>query len=306
MKRILVTGAAGFLGRHLCAALANRGDEVMALSRKHDDFYLTQPGCLVIGDAQDQGLVERLLSEYEIDAVVHLAAQTQVSVGRANPECVIRENVTSTLAVLEAARLQKTKRVVIASTDKVYGETRSAYTEDTPLNERTPYGASKACADIIAQTYRFSFGMSIAVTRCGNLYGPGHLNWSTLIPGTIRKFHRGERPVLRYGGLATRDFLYVADAVQAYLALIDQDAGGPFNFSGERPRTILSVAYAIANAMGKRREDIDIEPGGVGEIVQQSLRCDRARSVLGWKPETQFENGLERTVAWYQDHLATA
>jgi CDP-glucose 4,6-dehydratase len=299
-KRILVTGATGFLGSHLCPALEKRGDKVFGLWRTMKERpILSSTMTYTIGDAGDLQLIQRILAEYEIDCVVHLAAQTQVSVGVANPESVIRENIAGTLAVLEAARLQKTKRVVIASTDKVYGTKAGAYHEEMPLDERTPYGASKACADILTQTYINSFKLSAAITRCGNLFGPGHLNFSTLIPGVTKTLILGGRPRLRFGGLAVRDFLYVDDAVKAYMALIDSEVTGPFNFSGGKPRRIIDVAMAIALILNKDKTNFILEEDGAGEIKEQSLDCAKAKAALKWEPSEDFGGQLENTVKWY-------
>lgn len=308
MKRVLITGAAGFLGTHLVNSLTKIW-EVFALYRTvrphplmfHDTHLITQ----LMGDVQDQQFIERILAEYEIDCVIHLAAQTQVSVGLSNPASVIGENVKGAISILEAARRQGTKRIIMASTDKVYGTKIGAYTEESGLNERTPYGVSKACLDMIAQTYIETFGMSVAITRCGNLYGPGHLNWSTLIPGTIRRMIRGEKTTLRFGGKATRDFLYYLDACSAYLTLMESRETGPFNFSGGNPITIAQVAAKIANLLEKPASLIEVVEGAVGEICYQALDCERAKSVLDWKPHVAFDEGLKETVRWYVDHLTT-
>lgn len=309
-KRVLVTGATGFLGSHLCPALTRRGDEVYTLFRTmHRQTLFRAEQTAILGDAQDQSFVQRVLSEYEIDAVVHLAAQAQVSVGMGSPETVIRENINGTLSVLEAARLVGTKRVVIASTDKVYGElpdNENGYREWMPLNERTPYGVSKACGDMLAQTYERAFGMSVAITRCGNLYGPGHMNFSTLIPGTIRRVHRGESPTVR--GRATRDFLYIKDAVDAYLTLIDSFDHGAFNFSGGEPRNILEIVEFIIALMSPYYPDPGIQKldqTGAGEIKSQALNCRLAKDVLGWTPKIPLAEGLKETVAWYMNYLKT-
>lgn len=304
-KRVLVTGATGFLGSHLCPALTRRGDEVFALFRTmHRQTLFRSNQTVILGDAKDQSLIQRVLSEYEIDAVIHLAAQTQVSVGRENPASVIQENIMGTLSVLEAARLQKTDRVILASTDKVYGTVSGSYVESMPLNERTPYGASKACADILAQTYINTYGMSLGITRCGNLFGPGHMNWSTIIPGTIKSYLMGSWPTLRFAGMAVRDFLYVDDAVDGYLKLLDSRETGAFNFSGGRPITIKNVVMLIADIL-RVAPKMTLDKTGIGEIQSQTLDCTRAKEVLKWKPSETFITNLEETVKWYINHLRT-
>jgi len=300
---VLVTGAAGFLAKHLQLGLLKRRDIVVGLYRDTQHLSDSKVNKTVRGDVQDLALLRRVLAQHEIDCVVHLASQTQVSVGLANPEGMIRENINGALAVLEACRLQGTKRIIIASTDKVYGESDGEYIEDQPLAERSPYGVSKACVDMIAETYQKTYGMSIAVTRCGNLYGPGHLNWSTLIPGTIRKIIRGEKPRLRFMGMAKRDFLFVDDAVSAYLKLIDSTECGAFNFSGGEPMMIHEIVGRINQLCGKNPGDFDLVDEKFGEIQFQALNCVKARTHLNWAPATTMNQGLKNTVDWYQKYL---
>jgi CDP-glucose 4,6-dehydratase len=308
MSTVFVTGSDGFLGKHLCKYLIAAGHTVVGLQR---DWSLAAavPGewpqvhHMVHGDVYDKSVVERAMAEYAVDAVIHLAAQAQVSSASAEPSGAFRTNVFGTFTVLESARLQKIKRVIVASTDKVYGESSQKYSEDTPLLERNPYGASKVCADVLAQTYQKHYGMSVAITRCGNLYGPGHYNWSTLIPGTLKRFVRGEKPVLRFGGKAVRDFLYVEDAVRAYARLLELDhVVGPFNFSGGEPTTIISIVTTLARLWGAP-EEFEVKEDGVGEIVSQALDCSRASRDLEWSAFVPLHIGLEKTVAWYKNHF---
>jgi CDP-glucose 4,6-dehydratase len=305
-KRALVTGATGFLGSHLCRALLGRGDDVTfllrdivtespvwALSKEYGTHLRAVAGPLGLPD-----FIERVLVDYEVEIVYHLAAMTQVSTAAENPMEAFLTNTMGTLSVLEACRRRKVRRVVVASTDKTYGDGPTPYREDQALIERTPYGASKVCADVIAQTYQQAYGMSVAITRCGNIYGPGHLNFSTLIPGTIKRIYNNERPVVRFGGLATRDFLYVEDAVNAYLTLGDSRESGAFNFSGSEPRKIIDIVRDIIGIMGADVEPI-MQGTPKGEIARQWLSCDRARDILGWSPKVSFAEGLKRTVDWY-------
>lgn len=308
--RVLVTGATGFLGTHLCDALAARGDKLVLLWRDAVKPALFVERMVdwkrfvaVQGNVLDRGLVERIIAEYGIEAVVHLAAQAQVSVASADPTETFRVNIMGTQTVLEACRQQKVARVIVASTDKIYGDTGRPYVEAMPVWERTPYGASKGCADILAQTYQSHYGMNVAITRCGNLYGPGHHNWSTLIPGAIRAFHRSEPFTVRFGGKAVRDFLYVDDAVDAYLALLGNHCTGPFNFSGGEPRSILETVQRIAAVMGVSEELIEVVAGGSGEILSQALNCELAAQCFDWKPRVKFNDGLRHTVKWYRSYF---
>ncbi len=329
MKTALVTGGTGFLGSHLCDGLLRAGYEVVYTRRDSTNRspihelkkHWQGPWHEVAVDVRELSDVERVLSEYGVDVVFHLAAQAGVAVASNDPTGTFRTNIAGTMNVLEACRRQKTERVVIASTDKVYGEPRmtnvykdggsfdfvpEAYREsDTPLSERTPYGASKICSEILAETYHHAYGMSIAVTRCGNLYGPGHMNFSTLIPGTIRKVILGERPVVRFGGEATRDFLHVYDAVNAYIMLAESGKIGSWNFSGGEPKRIIDVVRAILSKLGSDLEP-DIKEGASGEIQNQSLDCTLARRMLNWKPTIAFEDGLAGAIEWYQHFFDTS
>lgn len=301
--RVFCTGATGFLGGHLCRALADRGDEVIGLV--HDGHAgLDRPlAHWVFGDVLDIGGIDRAVAEYEPDAVIHLAAQTQESVGMANPVATLRANVEGTWKVLEACRRQRVRRIVVASSDKAYGDAAGMPCAETaPLLGASPYAVSKACADRIAQAFIASYGMPIAVTRCANLYGPGHVNWSALIPYTIRQCLRGERVILRSDGKATREYLYVDDAVEAYLLLLDSDMIGPVNFGSRIPWKALSVVDAIRNLAGM--SDVSIAATAESEIQDQWMDSRLAARVLGWMSGTSLDDGLAQTVEWHRRLLA--
>lgn len=302
-KVVFVTGAMGFLGTHLCDSLVKDGHTVVALQRDWTIRYGPHAAQHVVhGDVCDRAVLERAFAEYSPDAVIHLAAQAQVSAASADPTSAFQSNLMGTLAVLEASRLKKIKRVIVASTDKVYGESPQAYTEDSPLAERNPYGASKVCADVMAQTYQKHYGMSVAVTRCGNLYGPGHFNWSTLIPGTLRRFQKRESAKLRFGGRAVRDFLHVNDAVRAYTDLLQSSVTGAFNFSGGSPCSILLITEVLAEYWGGAPK-IDVTEEGNGEIFAQALDCVKAADLLGWRPNVKLSKGLEMVTCWYKNYF---
>ena len=303
--RALVTGASGFLGRHLVAALNARGDDVVALVRDIDvdsfgSIYKYKPLRIALGSF-DQ--VERAIAEYEIDTVFHLAAQTQVSTAVADPIGTLEANVRGTWQVLEACRRQKVKRVIVASSDKAYGDGEVPYTETQNLRHSGVYATSKACADLIAQSYLQEYGMSIVITRCGNLYGPGHTNWSTLIPGTIRSILKGEAPRLRSNGQAKRDFLYVEDAVEGYLKLAESSRVGAFNFGGGQAWSALEVVERICFMMQSGIKPIIENNSPATEIDEQWLSTDRASVLLGWHPTKPLDQGLEETIAWYREYL---
>jgi CDP-glucose 4,6-dehydratase len=311
-----VTGGSGLLGSWLARRLVDLGADVVCLLRDWvPQSELVRGGLfdrirVVRGDVRDQPLLERVLGEYEISAVLHLAAQTIVGVANRNPLATFETNVGGTWALLEACRRSPTVRsVVVASSDKAYGDHGSvAYDEETPLAGRHPYDASKACADLIASSYAETFELPVAVTRCGNLYGGGDLNWNRLIPGTIRSVLRNERPVIRSDGTLVRDYFYVEDGVDAYLLLAQRlgaepDLGGEaFNFSDERRISVLDLTRVVLGRIGS-----DLEPVVLNEvkheIPHQSLLATKARRRLGWTPAFTLEQGLDRTIDWYRELL---
>jgi CDP-glucose 4,6-dehydratase len=315
-RPVLVTGATGLLGSWLVAALEGRGARTVMLVRDHvpDALVFTSgaaAGCVhVSGDVRDGQTVERVLAEYEIDAVFHLAARTIVEHAYRDPIGTFRSNVEGTWELLDACRRSGiARRIVVASSDKAYGsQAHLPYREDQALAGRHPYDVSKSCTDLIAQAYGASYGLPVVVTRCGNLFGGGDLNYNRLIPGTIRFALFGERPVLRSDGTPLRDWLYVEDAVDAYLTVAARAEeagvrGEAFNFATANPMNALEVTRRVLEAC--RRSDLEpnILATAGHEIQDQFLDSGKARSVLGWDPRYGFGEGMARTVAWYRERL---
>jgi CDP-glucose 4,6-dehydratase len=315
-RRVAVTGGTGFLGSHLVAQLVDLDADVAVLVR--DDVPATSVSAawsgrvaVVRGPVEDQASVERLLGEYEVRTVFHLAAQSQVGVANRNPVATWEANVAGTWAVLEATRRSpRVEQVVTASSDKAYGSQPSLpYDEAMPLLAINPYDVSKACADLISASYAATFDVPVCVTRCGNFFGPGDTNWERIVPGTIRSLVRGERPVIRSDGTMVRDYLYVVDGALAYLQLAEQMAADPsltgeaFNFSTETPVSVLDLAARIQAVFGSDVE-LDVRNEASHEIQEQFLSAAKARRVLGWAPRWSLDEALALTVEWYRKELA--
>lgn len=311
-RPVLVTGATGLLGSWLTEALVEAEAEVTALVR--DDVprsrLWSRPAAtrvnVVRGSVEDQPLIERVLGEYEIDCVFHLAAQTIVGIANRNPISTFETNVRGTWSLLEACRRSPAvKRIVFASSDKAYGEHEVLpYDESCALQGRHPYDVSKSCADLIAQSYHATYGLPVAVTRCGNFYGGGDLNWNRIVPGTIRNVIRGEAPTIRSDGAYVRDYVYVKDGVAANLLLAEQldqpgVAGEAFNFSNEQQISVLELVRRLLRGMNSPLEP-EVLNTATGEIRHQYLSAEKARDVLGWRPIFELDEALAETIAWYR------
>ncbi len=317
-RRVLITGCTGLLGSWLCGALMERKAEIVGLVRDAvPRSLLVSSGNIeriitVRGDVRDQSLLERVLAEYEIETVFHLAAQAIVGVARRDPTGTFETNIGGTWAILEAARrVNNGAQIVVASSDKAYGaHDELPYTEEMELRGRHPYDASKSCADLMAQSYASTYGLPVAITRCGNLYGGGDLNWNRLVPGTARAALEGESPLIRSDGQLTRDYLYVEDGAGAYLTLAQalaknpELAGRAFNFGNDAPVSVLELVRAILGVAGQTDLEPRILNEAQDEIPAQYLDSSRAHEELGWQPEYSLRDGLERTLEWYRNYLA--
>lgn len=312
-RNVFVTGATGLLGSWLVDELLRRGSGVTCLVRDWvPDSRLVESGALarvkvVRGDLEDYALILRALNEHEIDSVFHLGAQTIVGTAARSALSTFESNVRGTWNLLEAAKAcaPLVERIVVASSDKAYGShDELPYTEDTPLEGRFPYDVSKSCTDLIALSYYHTYGIPVAITRCGNLYGGGDLNFNRLIPGTIRSALRDEAPVIRSDGEFVRDYFYVRDAVDAYLSLAERlpeppFTGEAFNFGNETPVSVIDAVETILSVVGKPDLRPEIRNEASKEIREQYLDCTKARRALGWTPSHSLEDGLAETVEWY-------
>ncbi len=313
-RPVFVTGCTGVLGAWLTIALVDRGAAVTGLIRDEVPFsHLYGSGYrdrirVVHGGVTDYEMIERVLNEHEIDTVYHLAAQTVVQIANRAPLSTFETNIKGTWTVLEAVRRSpKVERIIVASSDKAYGSHNELpYTENDALRGCHPYDVSKACADSIARAYAATYDLPVTVTRCANLYGGGDLNWSRLIPGTIRSVIRGERPIIRSDGTMIRDYLYIQDAVDAYLRLAERATspdvrGESFNIGADDPKTVMEVVQAIIEVSGQPTLKPIVQAQAANEIRAQYLDSSKAKRVLDWTLRYSLSEGLRETIAWYRE-----
>lgn len=314
-----VTGATGLVGGWLVQRLIDARAEVTCLVRDwvpQSELVRTrliEHVKVVRGDVTDRELLERVLGEHEIDTVIHLAAQTIVTIANRNPVSTFEANIAGTWSLLEASRRSPmVKQIVLASSDKAYGDHDVLpYSEEAALQGRHPYDVSKSCADLIAQTYAATYELPVAITRCGNFYGGGDINWNRIVPGTIRSILRGQNPVVRSDGQYVRDYFYAEDGADANMILAERLAensrfrGEAFNFSNENKITVLELVERILALTGSKLKP-DVRNEATNEIRHQYLSAAKARKMLGWRPRFTLDEGLRRTISWYEAFLGTS
>jgi CDP-glucose 4,6-dehydratase len=316
-RPVFVTGATGLLGSWLTKRLIEKGASVVCLIRDWvPQSELVRNGLLekvnvVRGDVTNREIIERALGEYEVQTVFHLAAQTIVGIANRNPVSTFESNIQGTWNLLEASRRSPmVSAIVVASSDKAYG-THAAlpYGEDMALQGRHPYDVSKSCTDLLSQAYAATYELPVGITRCGNFYGGGDLNWNRVVPGTIRSILRNERPIIRSDGQYIRDYFYVEDGAAAYMLLAERLTadrrlrGMAFNFSNEIQITVLQLVEKILCKMNSKLKP-EIKNEASNEVRHQYLSAERARQMLNWAPEFTLDEGLDRTIAWYREFLA--
>ena len=313
-RNAFVTGATGFLGANLVAELVAQGANVVCLQRDEvqpnslDLLRLRNSVTVINGSVDDGPLMERILNEYEIGAVFHLAAQALVGAANRSPVSTFESNVRGTYLLLEACRLSKTvDRVIVASSDKAYGShDELPYSEDFKLNAVYPYDVSKACTDLISQSFAHTFGLPVAVTRSANIYGPADINLSRIIPGTILSILKGERPIIRSDGTPVRDFIYTADIVAGYLLLaenIEKVKGEAFNFGSGEPISMIDLVNKIVSQMNSElAPDVLLKDKIANEIDAQYLSSDKVNLMFGWSPKVTIDEGIGRTIDWYREY----
>lgn len=310
-KSVFVTGASGFLGGWFVKRLLELDADVVCLMRdwipQSSLFDVMCKVKIVRGSICDQVLLERILGEYEVNTVFHLAAQAIVSVANRNPVSTFDSDIRGTWSLLEACRRSpKIASIIVCSSDKAYGtQEKLPYKEDMPLQGRHPYDVSKSCVDLIAQSYIATYKMPIGITRCGNLYGGGDLNWNRIVPETIRSIIRNQQPIIRSDGTMIRDYFYVEDAVNAIILLAESNISGAFNFSNREPLSVREIVNHILLNMNSELKPI-IKNEVSNEIKAQYLDSTKAMRLLNWKPLYTVKDGLVKTVEWYRKYFNVA
>jgi CDP-glucose 4,6-dehydratase len=316
-RNAFVTGATGFVGAHIVRHLLAQKANVICLQRNlvrtgaTDILDLRKHITIVEGNVEDLGLLERLLNEYEIDAVFHLAAQSLTEAANRSPLATFETNIRGTYLLLEACRQSPTvKRIVVASSEKAYGlQKELPYREDFPLNGLFPYDVSKTCIDLLARSFAYSYQLPVAITRATNVYGPGDLNLSRIIPGTIISVLKNEHPIIRSDGTPIREFIFAEDVARGYLQLaenIERVQGEAFNFGASEPISILDLVNLIVRLMDRQKElspEVLIESKPGQKIDAQYLSAEKASSFLGWRPAVTLSEGLRQTIEWYKAHF---
>ncbi len=315
-RTAFVTGGSGFVGANLVGELVAQGSNVICLQRDEtkrnslDLLKLRDKVTVVRGSVEDLSLMSRILNEYEVDSVFHLAAQALVGAANRSPVSTFESNIRGTYLLLEACRSTKTvSRIVVASSDKAYGSHNELpYHEDFKLNAVFPYDVSKACTDLISTSFAETFDLPVAVTRSANIYGPADANLSRIIPGTILAVLNGERPIIRSDGTPVRDFIFTSDIVAGYLLLaerIDEATGEAFNFGSNQPISMVDLVSKITQLMG-RGEDLSprimLESKIENEIDAQYLASEKVAGRFGWKAEVDLDEGLAATIDWYRNN----
>jgi CDP-glucose 4,6-dehydratase len=315
-RTTFVTGATGLVGGWLTKKLYEAGADVVCLVRDNiPQSEIVRTGLInkvkvVKGDICDRDLMERVMGEHEVDTVMHLAAQAIVGIANRNPVTTFEANIQGTWSVLEACRRSPmVKQIILASSDKAYGDQEILpYYENTPLQGIHPYDVSKSCADLIAHSYAHSYGLPVIITRCGNFYGGGDLNWNRIVPGTIRSIINGKRPEIRSDGEFIRDYLYVEDGAAAYMLLAEKLASNPslkgeaFNVSTQQPVKVIDIVNKILSTMNSSLIP-DVKNQASNEIREQYLDATKVNTMLNWKPQFDLDEGIQKTIQWYKDFL---
>lgn len=314
-RNVFITGGAGLLGSNLIKHLLSRKANVVALIRDtvpKSLFFkegLVNNCTVVRGDLGDFSTVERSINEYEIDTIFHLGAQAIVGTANRSPLSTFESNIKGTWNILESARRSKlVTRTIIASSDKAYGSHEILpYTEKAPLQGAHPYDVSKTCADLLSRSYYTTYGIPVTVTRCGNFYGPGDLNWNRIVPDTIKSLFYNKSPIIRSDGTCIRDYIFIEDASDGYMKLAENThlegiKGEAFNFSTGERLTVLDIVKKITQLFPSNLEPTILNKVQ-GEIKHQYLSNEKSKTILNWKPKHTIDQSLAKTITWYKSFL---
>ncbi len=316
-KSVFITGASGLIGSWLVKDLLDKKAQITCLIRDYvpnSMFFsegLDKKVNIARAELEDLYSIERIINEYEPEIVIHLGAQTIVGIANNSPMGTFNSNIKGTLNLLEACRLhdKTVKSVVVASSDKAYGEQKQLpYTEESPLLATNPYDVSKSCTDMLARSYALTYNLPITISRCGNFFGGGDLNFSRIVPGTVKNAYFGKNPIIRSNGKYIRDYIYVKDAVNAYLTLAEKTQtlslrGEAFNFSNEVQLTVLELTNKILHLMNKENLKPIIKNEAKNEILNQHLSSKKAKKILDWESKWKIEDGLKETIDWYINYF---
>ena len=297
-KRVLITGASGFVGSHLLAHLSELGARVTGISRRPSPLKN-----IVVADVQEKSQLLKIFEKVQPDVCFHLASDALVEKGQKSPYETFRNNIVGSLNILDIARTTNVRRIVIASTVHVYGDAPRPYHEHEPARPSRPYETSKTCVDLIAQSYADTYRLPVLIARFANIYGPGDANETRIIPKTITSLLRGEKPTL-WGGSATRDYLYIDDAIRAYdllgsLSDKKMQRNRVYNFATGKLVTARQLIGMIIRIMGRSAEITRVRNGREQEIIRQEVDWSKAKALLSWAPKVSLADGLQKTIAWY-------
>lgn len=314
-KNVFITGCTGLLGSWITQRLVDSEANVIGLVRDNvpkSYFHLSgtdKKVILVRGEIENYPLLERIINEYEIDFIFHLAAQTIVSIANRNPVSTFKSNIEGTWNLLEACRrTHREKKIIVASSDKAYGTQMGLpYDETTPLEGRHPYDVSKSCADLLCRCYYETYDVQVCVTRCGNFFGGGDLNFNRIVPGTIKSLIENQRPLIRSDGTYIRDYFYIKDGVDSYFTLAEamenkKIVGEAFNFSTETPVKVLDLVNKIIKIYGSDTTPLILNEV-TNEITSQYLSAKKAHDLLSWRPHYSLDEGLKETIDWYKHFI---
>lgn len=301
-KRVLITGITGFIGKSLKAELERQGVETFGQSRK---MHTSKK--ILAADILNFEALNKFISKNDIKVIYHLAGESLVESGQKKPYQTFMTNAQGTLNVLESGRINRVEKIIISSSSHVYGRNKVPYYEGYMPRPSRPYETSKAVTDLIAQSYSESFGLPVLIPRFVNIYGPGDINFTRLIPKTIKSVLMSKKPQM-WGGSALREYLYIQDAVNAYLLLAGTEVkkigqNKVFNFGSGDIISVKDLIGKITKISGFEKGIKKVNEKRELEIPSQYVSAKKAKKMLNWEAKTKLDEGLAKTIAWYKEYL---